>query len=76
MKPLFRALALIAVLGFACLPASGSGPAVGCQYLCGSTIHQTISTSCCTQTFTCPNGQKVPGFKVYSTPVGGYIYCP
>jgi hypothetical protein len=75
MKPTARILALILVLGFACLPA-WSAPSTGCRYYCGSTLHQTTSTSCCSQTFTCPNGQQVPATQVYSVAGGGWIYCP
>jgi len=75
MKWVIRALALTFPLGFACLPAS-SATATGCRYYCGSTLHQTTSSSCCSQTFTCPNGQQVPATQVYSTAAGGWIYCP
>ncbi|HEX4961669.1 MAG TPA: hypothetical protein VF173_12570 [Thermoanaerobaculia bacterium] len=76
MKRLVRAFAVFLVLGAACLPASSTATPTGCRYYCGTTVHQTTSTSCCTQTFTCPNGQQAQIVQVYNVAVGGWIYCP
>jgi hypothetical protein len=76
MKRLVRAFTVILALGAACLPASSAGPATSCRYWCGSTYHTATSTSCCTQTFICPNGQPAQIVQEYKVAVGGYIYCP
>lgn len=74
MKLFVRIFVLIAVLGIACLPANSA--TANCRYYCGTTVHTTVSSSCCTQTFTCPNGQPAQVVQVYSVVVGGWIYCP
>ena len=67
MKMLARVLALTAVLGFACLPAVEATGVGACRYICGSTIHETYAGStCCSQTFTCPDGQTVSPYGVYT----------
>jgi hypothetical protein len=77
MKQVVRAFALILVLGVVYLPArSTAATATGCRYWCGSTVYQTTSTSCCTQVFTCPNGQQALVVQEYKVVVGGWIYCP
>ncbi len=75
MKSLVRALSLTAVLGFTCLPMA-SGTVVGaCRYFCGSTIHETYAGStCCSQTFTCPDGQTAYPYGYYSPT--GWRFCP
>jgi hypothetical protein len=73
MKLLLRALALVAVLGFVCLPASSSGPG-SCRYHCGATIYETVPDSpCCSSTFTCPDGRQVNAYGYYSAT--GWRFC-
>jgi hypothetical protein len=74
MKQLVRAFAVILTLGAACLPASSALP--NCRYWCGNTPHTVYSTSCCTQTFICPNGQPAQVVQEYSYSTGGSLYCP
>jgi hypothetical protein len=65
---------LTAVLGFVCLPAAHSTALGACRYLCGTTIHETnAGATCCSQTFTCPNGQMVHAYGVYT--VRGWQFC-
>jgi hypothetical protein len=75
MKRVVRACAVILALGAACLPARSTTP-TGCRYWCGTTVYQTTSTSCCTQTFICPNGQPALVVQEYKVVVGGWVYCP
>jgi hypothetical protein len=74
MKPLVRALALTAVLGFACL-SKANGTSVGaCRYICGGTIHEVnAGSTCCSQTFTCPDGTRVSPYGYYSPT--GWRFC-
>jgi hypothetical protein len=53
-----------------------SGTAVGaCRYFCGSTIHETSAGStCCSKTFTCPDGQTAYAYGYYSPT--GWRFCP
>lgn len=74
MKPFVRALALTAVLGFTCL-SMANGTALGaCRYICGRTIYETGGGStCCSQTFTCPDGQTTSPYGYYSAT--GWKFC-
>ena len=66
MKPMFRVLALTAVLGVASLPVAYSSTVGACRYFCGTTIHEAyVGPTCCFQTFTCPNGQTSYPFAVH-----------
>ena len=75
MKTVLRSLALAAVLGFASLTPVNS--AVGaCRYACSNPfqIFETyVGPTCCSQTFTCPNGQTVYPYG-YQT-VTGWKFC-
>jgi hypothetical protein len=72
MKPLLKVFALTAALGFACLPASA---ALGCRYICGGTIHETgAGSTCCTQTFTCPDGSTTHAYGYNNG--SGWRFCP
>lgn len=57
MKTIVKALALSAVLGFACLPVTDAAASGNCRYLCGTTTYETYLSNCCSRTVTCPNGQ-------------------
>jgi hypothetical protein len=76
MKRVVRAFAVILALGAIFLPARGTAAPANCRYYCGSTVHTTTSTSCCTQTFICPNGQPAQIVQEYKVVVGGWLYCP
>jgi|GEM_PF-3553468 len=74
MKPLIRAVALTAVLGFTCLTVASGATGGDCRYICGGTIHVTTAGStCCTQTFTCPGGQMVHAYGYLSS--SGWRFC-
>jgi hypothetical protein len=74
MKPLVRALALTAALGLTCLSMANGITASDCNYVCGTTIHQTIAgPSCCSQTFICPNGQRVRALGHLTS--SGFVFC-
>jgi hypothetical protein len=73
MKSLIRALSLTAVLGFTGLAVASGATGGNCRYICGSTIHVTTSSTCCTQTFTCPDGQTVFAYG-YLSP-SGWRFC-
>lgn len=66
MKRIARTLALTAVLGFACLSAVEATSVGACRYICGSTIYETYASDCCFRTFTCPDGQTVSPYGVYT----------
>lgn len=73
MKMIAKALALSAVLGFTCLTTAEATPVGACRYICGSTIYETYASDCCSRTFTCPNGQKVSPYGVYT--YRGWQFC-
>lgn len=73
MKPLIRALALTAALGLTGLTVASGATGGNCRYICGGTIHVTTTGSCCTQTFTCPDGQTVRAYGYLSAT--GWRFC-
>jgi hypothetical protein len=74
MKPLVRALALTAVLGFTCLSIANGTTVGACRYFCTDGIHEvSAGSTCCSQTFTCPNGTQVSPYGYYS-PTGWRFY--
>jgi len=72
MKPLVRALALTAVLGFTYL-STAHATVTACRYFCGIKVVQTSADNCCAQTFTCPSGQVGHPFS-YLSP-SGWQFC-
>jgi hypothetical protein len=74
MKPLVRALALTAILGFTCLSAAHSTAVGACRYICSDGIHEVGGGStCCSRTFTCPDGTTSRPYGYYSPT--GWRFC-
>jgi hypothetical protein len=72
MKPLVRVLALTAALGFTGI-SMAHATFTSCRYFCGRTIYQMSADNCCSQTFTCPNGQSSTPFAYLGE--SGWQFC-
>jgi hypothetical protein len=60
MKATLRIIALIATLGFVGQSSHGAPITGSCGYYCGAVLYsQNVGPSCCSHTFTCPDGQQV-----------------